>query len=137
MTKTIKAWLVLCVVLAVVVFSCFVPPSQSLTSVEVHEKCMMTLLERQQGKTYADEMFVKLNGIIGPRVSVDTLAQILLESYHVACFRYAGVPDHRQEMNDMPWVKPRMPLCLEGEQALHEPLPRWSDEKNLSSSVAF
>ena len=72
---------------------------------------MQALLRRGEGGlTAGQEMGVKTSGLL-EGVNRETLTDIVLEAFHVLCFRIYGEPDLRDINNEMPWVKPTQPLC--------------------------
>ena len=85
---------------------------RSVQSLSAHQSCMAALLRRgEDGLTAGQEMGVKTEGLL-EGVNMDTLTDVVLESFHVLCFRIFGEPDLRDENDEMPWVKPEAPLCL-------------------------
>ena len=83
---------------------------RSVQSLSAHQSCMQALLRRVDGLTAGQQMGVKTSGLL-EGVNRETLTDIVLEAFHVLCFRIYGEPDLRDINNEMPWVKPTQPLC--------------------------
>ena len=83
-------------------------------STEVHTRCMEGFLgESELGETFTQALARKMWMTMDARVNVDVLGSIVLEVFHMACYRYAGETDLRDQMGQMPWVAPVDTICQE------------------------
>jgi len=50
--------------------------------------------------------------LAGSEEEWDRLVSVILETWHEACFSLLGVPDNREEADQMPWKSPGL-ICEE------------------------
>jgi hypothetical protein len=74
-------------------------------SSSAHAFCMERLRE-----VSAPPLHQRFRPLVQSDEEWDRLVSVVLETWHEACFSLLGVPDNREETNQMPWESPGM-IC--------------------------